>query len=556
MGAREDIRAQLTGAGGPFEIVEETVRGERMQVFKNRTRSLRELLANSALHGDKEYMVHGDRRITYGQHARLVASVAKALCEKYGVGKGDRVAILAANSPDWVIAFWAATSLGAIVTALNGWWAAEEIRYGIEHTTPKLLIGDRKRLERARDLDIPVIEIESRFEELLGYDPEAALPDTDIAEDDPALILFTSGTTGRPKAPLVSHRALCGFVQINTMAGLERIMLANAEGTARPDPNPPSPCALVTAPLFHLSGLYAMAIMMLATGAKTVYRSGRFVPEDVLRLIEEEQITIWTALGNTGRRLLQDPAIGKVDVSSIRNIGFGGAPTSPDLQAKLREAFPNAKGNLGMGYGLSESGGLGATIGGRELEENPTSTGRAYPTHQIEIRDDDGKALPDGEEGEIHIRSPYLMLEYYGDPEATSGCLLPGNWLATGDVGFLRDGLLYINSRARDLILRGAENVSPVEIEHRLDAHPSVAESAVVGVDHPELGQEVKAIVVAAPGASIDTDALAAWVGETLAAFKVPALFEVRSEALPRNAAGKVLKNVLTGERTNDLIEE
>jgi acyl-CoA synthetase (AMP-forming)/AMP-acid ligase II len=554
-----EVREQLTGPGGPFEVAEETVLGAPMTVFKNRHRSLRELLQQSALHGDKEYMVYGDRRISYAEHVRLVASLAAALRDRYGVGAGDRVAILAANSPDRVIAWWATVSLGAVAVALNGWWTADEIEYGVTHSDPALLIGDRKRLARTEGLDlkVPTLEIESEFPALLEYAPDAGLPEQPIAEDDPCLILYTSGTTGRPKGAVCSHRGLVGFVQVQTMGSLERILIAMKSGHApAPNPNPLSPAALVTTPLFHLSGLFAMAIMMLATGAKTVYREGRFDPEDVLRVIEHEKITIWSALGSAAPRVLADPALEKYDVSSVINIGFGGAPTSPSLQERVRKAFPSASSNIGMGYGLSESSGMGASIGGRELELHPTSTGRPAITHEIEIRDEDGTPMAEGDDGEIHIRSPYLMLEYWGDPEATAKALLPGHWLATGDVGHLRDGRLYINTRARDLILRAAENISPVEIEHRLDAHPSVQESAVVGVPHEELGQEVKAIVVPAPGAELDTQELDRWVAEALARFKVPSLWEVRTEALPRNPSGKVLKNVLSGEAENRFIEE
>jgi len=276
----------------------------------------------------------------------------------------------------------------------------------------------------------------------------------------------------------------------------------------------------------------------------------------VLRLIETEHVTTWSALGNTGQRVISHPAIGRYDTSSLRNIGFGGAPTSPALQEQMRRAFPTAAANLGMGYGLSESVAVAASITGGELAERPTSTGRPMPTTEVEIRGPDNTSLPEGREGEIHVRSPYVMLEYWQDAEATAETIKPGRWLATGDIGRLDGGYLYVNSRARDLILRAAENVSPVEIENRLDAHPDVRESAVVGVDHPDLGQEVKAIVVTNEGADVDAAQLRAWCAETLSPFKVPAHWEMRRELLPRNPAGKVLKNVLTGEAENRFVEE
>jgi acyl-CoA synthetase (AMP-forming)/AMP-acid ligase II len=296
--------------------------------------------------------------------------------------------------------------------------------------------------------------------------------------------------------------------------------------------------------------------MMLAVGAKTVWRAGRFDQLDVLRLIETERVTGWAGLGSMAPRVLHHPDIHKFDLSSLRNLGQGGAPTSPALLARMKEVLPNREAGRGLGYGLSESVSTLTVISGVELEERPTSAGRVQPTVQLEIRGPYGEVLPEGQEGEIFARSPYLMLEYFRDPEATARALRPGRWLATGDIGRLQGGYLFINSRARDMILRAAENIYPVEIEHRLEAHPDVAEAAVLGVDHPELGQEVKAIVVPRDGAELDPAELARFCGETLAPYKVPAHWEVRREPLPRNPAGKVLKNVLAGESENRFVEE
>lgn len=554
--ALDEIDAQLTAPGAPFEIVEEGVMGERMPVFKSRKHSLRELLEASAVHGEKEYIVHGERRLSYAQHLRLVASTAAALSERYGVKKGDRVAILAENWPEWIIAYWATVSLGGVVAALNGWWTGDEIAYGIEHSDPALLIVDRKRLGRIQgDPGVPVVEIESDFEKLLRHAPDAALPTTPIAEDDPAVILYTSGTTGRPKGAVNTHRGICGFVQTSLLNGLRLMMAAASSGVAREE-SPPPTCSLVTVPLFHLSGLYAGATMMLSVGAKTVWRSGRFEPVEVLRLIEKEKVTSWAGLGSMAPRVLNHPEIGRYDLSSLRNLGSGGAPTSPVLLERMKQVAPNGAHARGLGYGLSESVAVIAVIGGAELEERPGSTGRIQPTTQVEIRDPEGRSLPEGREGEIHVRSPYLMLGYWRNPEATREVLKPGRWLATGDVGRIEDGYLYINSRARDMILRAAENIYPVEIEHRLEAHPDVAEAAVVGVEHPELGQEVKAIVVPRAGAQPAPEELARWCAETLAPYKVPAHWQLHHEPLPRNAAGKVLKNVLQGDAENRFVED
>jgi acyl-CoA synthetase (AMP-forming)/AMP-acid ligase II len=553
-----EVRERLTGPGAPFEIVDDTVLGERMQVFKSRPRSLRELLEQSAPHGEKEYLVQGDRRITYSEHAELVAALAAALRERYGIAKGDRVAILAENRVEWPISFWATVSLGGIVAALNGWWTADEIAYGIADSEPKLLIADRKRLARAGSLDVPVLEIESEFDALLHSAAGATPPETPVDEDDPAVILYTSGTTGRPKGAVASHRAIIGFVQTTTLSGAESVLADVMAGRAKmPDPaNRPQTVFLATPPMFHLSGLYANIVLQLSMGGKLVIRPGRFDPEAVLQLIEKERITAWAALGSMGPRVARHPAIGKYDVSSVENVGFGGAPTTEAVQQLMREAFPNAKSSLGIGYGSSESISTAATIRGADYDAHPNAAGRPVATVEIEIRDAEGKPVPDGVEGEIHLRSPYVMLGYWNKPEATRETIKPGRWLATGDIGRLEDGLLYINSRARDMILKNAENVYPAEVENRLEQHPAVREAAVYGVDHPEWGQEVKAVVVAEAGATLDPDELAGFCGETLAAYKVPTKWDLRSEPLPRNPSGKILKNVLAGDAQNAFVED
>jgi long-chain acyl-CoA synthetase len=558
--SREAVRARLTAPGAPFEICTETVLGEPLAVFKHRPRSLRALLEQSAAHGAREYLVEGERRITFADHLRLVASVAAGLRERFGVGKGDRVALLAENRLEWPLAFWATQCLGGITAALNGWWTADEIAYGIADSEPKLLIADQKRLARAGKVDVPVLEIESEFAELLAHAPDAELPSDPIDEDDPAVILYTSGTTGRPKGALASHRCIVGFVQTTTLSGAETI-LGEVMAGKRPPPDPDPAkrsqgVTLATSPMFHLSGLYGSIILQLSMGGKLVIRPGRFDPEAVLELIEKERVTTWAALGSMGPRVATCPSLAKYDCSSVENVGFGGAPTTEAVQELMRKAFPNARSNLGIGYGSSESVAVAATIRGSEYDAHPTSTGSTVATVEVEIRDPDGKPLPEGVEGEIHIRSAYVMLGYWRNPTATKETIKPGRWLATGDIGRFENGLLYINSRARDMILRNAENVYPVEIENRLEKHPGVREAAVYGIDHPEWGQEVKAVIVPEPGAPPDPAELARWCGETLASYKVPTAWEVRREPLPRNPSGKILKNVLAGQAQNAFVEE
>jgi acyl-CoA synthetase (AMP-forming)/AMP-acid ligase II len=553
---RSGVRARLTGPGGPFEIVEEEVLGERMRVFKSRARSLRELLRSSAAHGEREYLVHGDQRVTYAQHLARVASAAAVLRERYGIQKGDRVALLAANCAEWPVAFWATVSLGGIVAALNGWWTRDEIAHGVADSAPRLLIGDRARLERAKSLglSVPTLEIESQFGELLGMPAE--LPDVPLAEDDPAVILYTSGTTGRAKGALASHRGIVGFVQTAVYGGAETALTDQLAAGQGPASAARHGVTLATSPMFHLSGLYATIVLQLALGGKLVIRSGRFDEAELIRLMAKERVTAFAALGSMGPRLARHPELAQHDLSCVESVGFGGAPVSPAVQELLRRAFPNARSQQAIGYGSSESVSAPTSIRGPEYALHPTSAGRVIPTHELEIRGEQGGALLEGSEGEIHIRSPYLMLGYWGNPEASAAALKPGRWLATGDIGRFENGLLYINSRARDMILRNAENVYPVEIEYRLEQHPEVREAAVLGIDHEEWGQAVKAVVVPEAGSQPMPEVLARWCGETLAAYKVPTAWEIRGEPLPRNASGKVLKSVLRGEAASALVED
>jgi acyl-CoA synthetase (AMP-forming)/AMP-acid ligase II len=296
--------------------------------------------------------------------------------------------------------------------------------------------------------------------------------------------------------------------------------------------------------MFHVSGLFAGVIAAASGGDALVLRTGRFDPHGVLRLIETERITGWTPLGSMGPRVLQALTEKDYDLSSLQQMGFGGAPVAPTLRERLRDRF-SVPGRIGMGYGSSETVSVVTSIGGPEYDQHPTSAGRLLPTVALEVRDPFDQPVPDGVDGELHVRSGYVMLGYWRNDEATAAVLKPGRWLATGDIGRIEDGLLFIDARARDMILRSGENVYPVEIEHRLAAHPDVVEAAVLGVDHEELGQEVKAVVVVAGGASVDSSELAAWVRETLSSHKVPSVWEFRSELLPRNAAGKVRKREL-----------
>ncbi|MBW1756711.1 MAG: acyl--CoA ligase, partial [Deltaproteobacteria bacterium] len=441
----------------------------------------------------------------------------------------------------------------AICAGLNGWWTEDEIRHAVENSKPKLLIADRKRAARVTsDLDVPILIVEDDFEALLASYPGADLPTQPIAESDPGIILYTSGTTGRAKGVVHTHGNVTNMLMVSFFHGA-RLMMADPKQAELPQL---ANSILVTSPLFHVSGLHCAAVTAMAGGAKTVWPMGRFDAKTTLELIEREKVTGWGFTATVFHRLVNHPKVHDYDLSSFRSVGGGGSPIPAPLIEKAHALFPQCSHTMAVGYGLTEGTALGTLNVGEELTDDPSSVGRPVPTVEVEIRDELGRSVAEGEEGEIHLRGPLVMREYWEDPEATKAAIKPGRWLNTGDVGRLQGGKLYIASRKRDLILRGGENVYPFEIEQRLEAHPTIVEAAVIGVDHEEFGQEVKAVVVFEKGQEIAAEALGRWVADALAYYKVPSLWETRKLPLPRNAIGKVLKSALRDAQDSMFIEE
>ena len=565
--------AALTGPGGFFEIVTENVGGIDMGVVASPHRSLRDLLAVSANHGGdgsaRYYLFDDGRSATFAENIDHAAAVAAALSQRYGVGPGDRVGLLGSNQPGWIQGFWGTVSAGATAVAMNGWWKGDEIRYGIELTEPKVLVADRRRLERLDgDPPVPVILMDGDPGDLSGGSPAAvdglidahrgaSLPDCEIAIDDPAAILFTSGTTGRPRGAIQTHRNFFAYLSCAFMIGARQFLRFPGESMDVGGPT------LACSPLFHVSGLHACAVMAVGAGFNHLWTTGRYDAEKILRLTEEHGIARWGGVTTQIWRLVEHPRLGYYDTSSVVSIGGGGSVWSPELQEVCRTALPRARISVTIGYGLTESSGLATSAADDVLRTHPDSVGYPLPTVAARIADDDGTELPEGTVGNICLFGPMVTPGYWNDPAATAEAIR-GGWLRTGDYGYTRDGLLFLVSRRSDLIIRGGENIYPTEIEQRLDAHPAVAESAVLGVEHRELGQEVKAVVVVegvAQASDSETiqaliEELRVWAADTLADIKVPAHWELRTEPLPRNATGKILKQVVEGTAQYDFIEE
>lgn len=543
---------RLTGPGSPFEVVTEDVLGEPMEVFAQRPRNLRELVADASSFDDRLAMAFSDgREITYAELPGQVASVARYLHDVHGIERGDNVALCGANSAGWILSFWACLSLGAVAVAMNGWWTEAEVAHALELTEPKVILADAKRAERlpaARTA--PVVDLDADLAEMLAHAPGADLPTTPIDEDDAAMLIFTSGTTGRAKAAVLTHRSIIGYTMLQNFIGARGMVLAGRAPTGGPPP-----VRLAVFPLFHVSGLGA-TVNSIHTGATTVWPLGRFDAGTVIDLTVKYGINLWGGTGTHVLRLVEHEDVGRIEPTQLVSIGMGGSATTPDIIRRVETAFPHLEGTMSTGYGSTETGALVSFAPNWMLVASPDCIGPPLPTIGVRITGPTGEVLPEGEEGNICVRSPLLMKGYYRNEAADAEAFSDGRWFNTGDFGRLDGGVLHIASRKRDLIIRGGENVYPFEVENRLDEHDEIIEAAVIGVDHPDLGQEVKAIVVVTADSSLTTDDVRAHCAEALASFKVPSQVELRREPLPRNPSGKVLKNVLSGDAQSNFVEE
>ena len=556
----ESIRRALVGPDAPFEIVEELVAGTRVEVFRRRPKSLLEILESGAQRfGDRPYVDFPQRRLSFASMLEPVAAIANALQSNFGIKRGDRVAIASANRLEFVLSFWATTALGAVTVALNGWWTEAEMAYALQLTDPKVLLGDERRLDRvagSTPAGLPVMSFDGDFEELSTAEGVVPLPSVEIDEDDPYVILFTSGTTGRSKAAVISHRSTIHFGLATQLRAAETIARSMAAGEPAPDPY--VPCSIAAAPMFHVGGLNCTLALGPLTGMTMVYPSpGRWSEETHLRLTEAHRATAWSLVPTQLSRLLDWPSLEEYDLSSLRTVGGGSAVWAPELLDRLEHRIPWARPGLGLGYGMTETNGLGTSLRAEHTYTHPDSIGQAAPTVQVDVRDPlTRSSLPDGELGEIALRSAASFSYYWNDREATAKALDDERWYHTGDFGLVRSGFLYLQGRRQDLIIRGGENIYPVEIENRLSEHPGVVEAAVVGMDHPVLGQEVTAFVVSKTPGGLSEEDIKEWCRVTLAEFKVPAHVTFLEE-LPHNAVGKVLKPLLTRPGAdNNFIQE
>jgi long-chain acyl-CoA synthetase len=522
----------MTTAARWGETVERgEIRGHPALVYRDRPRSALTLLAESRRWAGRPFIFQGDRGVTFAEHEQLVHRIAARL-RGQDVGPGDRVGIFAANSVEWVATFFAALEAGAIAVPCNGWWSAEEMAYACQAAQPTVVVADARRSGR-----VPAGIRQISFADLAGAPadgvPASPLPAAAHGEDDPAVILFTAGTTEFPKGATLSHRALLANLQ--TLLAVSRKLPHQIPDDIRPS------VTLVGLPLFHI-GAIQLILVPLMTGSQIIFLEGRFDARTVLSLMESRRVTMFSGVPTMMERLLAAPDLSGRDLTSLRTVVLGGSPVDDALLSRISQAFPNTVRGVGRTYGLTEAGGVVSTGVGAELRKRPGSSGRLAPVVEVQVRNPDADGA-----GEIFVRSPAAMDGYWGLTDDTT--IDADGWIRTGDIGRVDDDrYLYITGRAKDMIIRGGENIAPARIESVLREHPAVAEVAVIGLPDADLGETVAAVVCLAAGATASAAELDAFARPRLAHFEVPARWIFREEPLPVNHSGKLLKAALRDE--------
>ena len=556
----DDAVANLTQPGQPFELDTVEVEGVEYRNFAGMPPNLGQYFQVMLGHADKNFVVYRDERYTYGEGYQHSVEFAAALVERFGVSKGDRVAILSRNNPQWLMAFIGAASVGAVVVPMNAWWTTEELDYGFEDSGAKIVVADRQRAERLAPIagkhDLRVIAIDDcdglgleqvPFAELLAQYAGAAMPEVEVLPEDYATIMYTSGSTGHPKGALSSHRGVLSALYSWMCMGIATKVAGTQESREEGLP----PVALVTIPLFHCTGSHSAFMLSLIVG-RTMVIMHKWDAQEALRLIEEEKVTWFNGVPTMSAELQAAAETTDRDISSLTEIMAGGAARPPEQVKKISSTFK--KTAPGIGYGLTETNALGTVNAGAFYIARPESSGRPVPAvTDFKVIDQQGEELPAGERGELCIKSPANVLGYWNKPEATAEAFI-GGWFHTGDVAYIdEDGFIYIVDRIKEIIIRGGENISCLEVEAAIYQHPAVFESAVFGLPDDRLGEIVGAAIVLKEGTTLSEDELRDYLKEHLAGFKIPAHIWFSNEQLPRIASGKIFKRQLKADYAAEL---
>ncbi len=560
--------ALMTQKGTLLEMGEGEVRGVKMRVWTAAPPTLHAIFALGAAFAARDHLVHEEERATIGTARKAAAKFAQQLIAD-GIKPGDRVAIIMRNLPEWPAAFWGGVLAGAIVTPLNAWWTGPELEYGLQDSGASVLIVDNERYERVREHlprcpDLKKVYVsrakeeiadpsDSRLESVIGavndWGQLAEAPDVfstfpSRGPDDDVTIFYTSGTTGKPKGAVISHRNIISNMW-NSASAQARAFLRRGEAPPLPDPSLPQKSFLISVPFFHATGCFAIMIPALMRGDKLVMQR-KFDAEQALGLIQHERITHFGGVPAIAWQIIEHPDVDKYDLSSIEGVAYGGAPAAPELVKRVKARWPASTPS--QGWGMTETSATAVSNVGEDYERKPSSTGVPAPTGEAKIVSLEGKEMPAGEVGELWYKGPIVVRGYWNKPEATAETFVDG-WIKTGDLAKMdEEGFIYIVDRAKDMLIRGGENIYCVEVENAIYDHPAIMDAAVIGKPHQVLGEEPIAIVHLKPGQSVSSDELRHHVAQKLAAFKVPVDVIFWPTTLPRNANGKIVKKELKAQ--------
>ena len=541
-----DAVAQLTAPTAPFEIETVDVAGVPLKAFKNAETNLGTFLTAGRNHGDALFLQYQGESWTYADFFIAVDKVCDWLVNDQGINKGDRVAIAMRNRPEWLVAFVATVTVGAVAVPLNSWGKAQELQQGLEDSEACLVFADEARLGFIRELNASLAAVSvdgdsaehtTRMATILARDTVAPVEVVAVDRHDPAILMFTSGTSGRPKGAMLSHFNCCQALMNVEFIGAGTYM-TNMEEMNQQLASPIPPKTLLAVPLFHISGLLSQALINLRHG-RALFMMYKWDIDEAIRIVKDEKITVLMGAPVMLLELLKNEQFGDEHAAYLTNVSAGGAAT-PELLSELY-ATKTGSAMSGGGWGMTETMGSGAAFTGRYFAERPDASGFPSPIVEFSFRDEEANVVPAGEPGEIWVRSSTAIQGYFsgGKPsdEPVEG------WMATGDVGYISDeGFLYICGRVKDMIIRGGENVYPSEVEACLLELPGCEEVAVIGLPHDTWGEEVAAVIRMTPGQPSDADEVTAFCKERLAGFKVPAHVVFTDEPLERNALQKLLK--------------
>ena len=560
----------LSAPGSPFECGDVDVRGQTYTGYVNAPAHVRHLWLGCKAQDTDEYLVYEDERITYGQARARVLQVANALIDDFGVQPGDSVGLALRNYPEWVLGWWAIQMAGAVAVEINSFWNETELAYGITDSGSGVVIADQARHEAlvaqqdtiaAAGIELRTIVVRSsvdlgagatHWDDVTG---DEAVPELAIGTDDRAAMVYTSGTTAFPKGVVHSQRNIVTnhFNMVFLNLGM-RLAEVSAEGgdpkaaAAAADASPQS-VMLVAVPLFHVTGSHCVMLPITATGGKLVLMY-KWNAERALELIEREKVTNFTGVPTMTMDMLASPAFASTDTSTLSGMSSGGAPNPPHMVAKVDGAIKNA--SVAQGYGLSEVSGIATANGGIFYGARAGSCGVAPRIAEMKVVDNEGQTLSNGEAGELCIRGPHVFVEYHNKPEATAAVVDAAGWFHTGDIATIDDdSFVTIVDRAKDVVIRGGENVGCAEVEAAVARHPDVHECAVFGLPDERLGETVAVAIHPLAGMELDPEQVREFAAGSLAAFKVPSSVFIYDTPLPKNPNGKILKRQLREELGN-----